>query len=48
LVQIALSIVKGLGTGGGHMKSAGGQIPLDKSRSYNDIVTELKKRLIKR
>lgn len=45
---IALNIVKGLGTGGGHMKSAGGQIPLPKSNSYENIVEEIKKRLMRK
>lgn len=45
---IALSIVKGIGTGGGHMKSAGGQIPIDKNTSYSNIVDEIKKRLIRK
>lgn len=46
--MIALQIVKGLGTGGGHMKSAGGQIPLQKNINYEDIVVEIKKRLIRK
>ncbi len=45
--SIALSIVKGIGYGGGHMKSAGGQIPI-KSKSYDQIVELLKGRLIKK
>ncbi|WP_022849923.1 DHH family phosphoesterase [Limisalsivibrio acetivorans] len=45
--RIATSIVRGLGTGGGHMKSAGGQISLEK-RTYEEAVTEIKKRLLKR
>lgn len=44
---IALSIVKGLGTGGGHMQSAGGQIPI-KKRSYEEIVELIKLRLLKK
>jgi len=42
---IALSIVRGLGSGGGHMKSAGGQISLD-DKKYSDVVEVLKNRLI--
>lgn len=45
--HIALSIVKGIGYGGGHMKSAGGQIPL-KSKTYEQVVEILKSRLLKR
>lgn len=45
--NIALSIVKGIGYGGGHMKSAGGQIPL-KSKTYEQVVEILKSRLLKR
>ena len=44
---IALAIVRGIGYGGGHMKSAGGQIPL-KSKTYEQVVEILKSRLIKR
>lgn len=44
---IALQIVRNLGTGGGHMKSAGGQIPL-KDRDYKNILEILKKRLLKK
>lgn len=44
---IALAIVKGIGFGGGHMKSAGGQIPL-KSRTYEQIIELLKSRLLKK
>jgi nanoRNase/pAp phosphatase (c-di-AMP/oligoRNAs hydrolase) len=36
---------RGIGTGGGHMKSAGGQIPLN-DKNYNEIVETVKKRLI--
>lgn len=45
--HIALSIVKGIGYGGGHMKSAGGQIPL-KSKTYEQVVEILKSRLLMR
>jgi nanoRNase/pAp phosphatase (c-di-AMP/oligoRNAs hydrolase) len=45
--RIASAIVKGIGTGGGHMKSAGGQINLEKM-PYDQVVPELKKRLLKR
>lgn len=44
---IALSIVKGLGTGGGHMQSAGGQVPI-KKRTYEEIVKLIKNRLLKK
>lgn len=43
--HIALSLVRGIGTGGGHMKSAGGQIPL-KENNYDEIVTKVKERLL--
>ncbi|MCX8084771.1 MAG: bifunctional oligoribonuclease/PAP phosphatase NrnA [Calditerrivibrio sp.] len=46
--MIALGIVKGIGTGGGHMKSAGGQIPLAKASEYENYVIEIKRRLIKK
>lgn len=45
--SIALSIVRGIGYGGGHMKSAGGQVPL-KSRTYEQVVEILKSRLLKK
>lgn len=45
--SIALSIVRGIGYGGGHMKSAGGQIPI-KSKTYEQIVELLKSRLLKK
>lgn len=45
--QIAISIVKGIGYGGGHMKSAGGQVPI-KKKTYEQIVSLLKKRLLRR
>ena len=44
---IALSIVRGIVYGGGHMKSAGGQIPL-KSKTYEQIIEILKSRLLKK
>lgn len=44
---IALAIVRGIGYGGGHMKSAGGQVPI-KSKTYEQIVEILKSRLLKR
>jgi nanoRNase/pAp phosphatase (c-di-AMP/oligoRNAs hydrolase) len=44
---IALNIVKGIGTGGGHMQSAGGQIPLN-NRTYDEILEIIKKRLLKK
>ncbi|MEC9492232.1 DHH family phosphoesterase [Flexistipes sp.] len=43
--HIALGLVRGIGTGGGHMKSAGGQIPL-KEYNYDEIVTKVKERLL--
>lgn len=45
--SLATRIVKGIGTGGGHMKSAGGQINLGKI-SYEDAVKELKERLLRK
>ncbi len=44
---IALNIVKGIGTGGGHIQSAGGQIPL-KDKTYEEILEIIKKRLLKK
>ncbi|MGA1862948.1 bifunctional oligoribonuclease/PAP phosphatase NrnA [Deferribacter thermophilus] len=44
---IALQIVRGLGTGGGHMKSAGGQISLN-NKTYEEVVDILKKRILKK
>lgn len=44
--SIALSIVRKLGTGGGHMKSAGGQIPLNQQYNYEEVCNILKKRLL--
>ncbi|MDR0453782.1 MAG: DHH family phosphoesterase [Deferribacteraceae bacterium] len=44
--RIAMKIVKGIGYGGGHTKSAGGQIPLI-NRVYSEIVGILKSRLLK-
>lgn len=43
--SIALSIVRGIGTGGGHMKSAGGQIPLE-GKTYQEIVQIIKRRIL--
>lgn len=45
--SIAIAIVKNIGTGGGHMKSAGGQIPIN-GRTYSEICDIIKKRLLKR
>ncbi len=45
--HIAISIVKGIGYGGGHMKSAGGQVPLRK-KTYEQVVGLLKTRLLMR
>lgn len=44
--NIAKKMVKGVGYGGGHVKSAGGQVPLAQ-RSYEDAVKILKTRLLK-
>ncbi len=44
--HIAMRMVKGIGYGGGHMKSAGGQIPLT-NKNYSEIVFLLKSRLLK-
>ncbi|MDR2104159.1 MAG: DHH family phosphoesterase [Deferribacteraceae bacterium] len=43
---IAIKIVKGIGYGGGHVKSAGGQIPLA-GKVYADVAALLKTRLMK-
>jgi hypothetical protein len=43
---IAIRIVKGIGYGGGHTKSAGGQIPLA-GKVYTDVSALIKGRLIK-
>ncbi len=43
--KLASSIVKGLGHGGGHVKSAGGQIQLT-NKTYEQVVKLLKTRLI--
>jgi len=45
--RIAMTLVKGLGTGGGHMKSAGGQINLNK-KSYDEAALIIKERLLKK
>ncbi|MGA1845914.1 DHH family phosphoesterase [Deferribacter abyssi] len=45
--SIALQIVRNLGTGGGHIKSAGGQIPLN-DRDYSQVIGILRKRLLKK
>lgn len=42
---IASHITKGIGSGGGHLKSAGGQISLD-NKNYIDVVSLVKKRLL--
>ena len=44
---IAMKMVKGIGYGGGHKKSAGGQVPLINNRIYSDTVNMLKSRLLK-
>ena len=43
---IAKKMVKGIGYGGGHVKSAGGQIPLT-NRDYAEITATLKTKLLK-
>lgn len=45
---MAVSLVKDIGYGGGHMKSAGGQIPLTDKLSYAEAVLILKDRLIQK
>jgi nanoRNase/pAp phosphatase (c-di-AMP/oligoRNAs hydrolase) len=45
--RMALAMVKGLGTGGGHMKSAGGQISLA-GKDYSEVSAVMKTRLLKR
>ncbi len=45
--RIAMSLVKGLGTGGGHMKSAGGQINLA-GKNFEEITAIIKTRLLKK
>jgi len=45
---MAISLVKDIGYGGGHMKSAGGQIPLTDTLSYAEAVAILKDRLIQK
>ena len=45
--HIAMKIVKGIGYGGGHIKSAGGQVPLVNNKIYSDTVNTLKSRLLK-
>ncbi len=44
--RVAMKIVKGIGYGGGHTQSAGGQIPLT-NRVYSEMVGILKSRLLK-
>jgi nanoRNase/pAp phosphatase (c-di-AMP/oligoRNAs hydrolase) len=44
--HIAMKIVKGIGYGGGHVQTAGGQIPL-LSKVYTDISAMMKQRLLK-
>jgi nanoRNase/pAp phosphatase (c-di-AMP/oligoRNAs hydrolase) len=44
--HIAIRIVKGIGYGGGHIKSAGGQIPLA-GKVYSEIAALIKARLMK-
>ncbi|GAB7140202.1 DHH family phosphoesterase [Deferribacterales bacterium RsTz2092] len=46
LSKVALKIVAGIGYGGGHIKSAGGQIILE-DRAYEDVVLITKERLLK-
>lgn len=45
--RIAMVIVKGIGSGGGHMKSAGGQINLE-DKNYTDVCAIIKNRLLKK
>lgn len=45
--RMAMSLVKGLGTGGGHMKSAGGQINLE-DNNFDEVISVIKTRLLKR
>ena len=45
--RMAMYLVKGLGTGGGHMKSAGGQLLLS-NKSYPEVIAIIKERLLKR
>ena len=45
---MAISLVKDIGYGGGHMKSAGGQVPLTDKLTYKEAVKILKKRLIEK
>lgn len=45
--RMAMVLVKGLGTGGGHMKSAGGQLIL-KDKDYTTVISTIKERLLKR
>jgi nanoRNase/pAp phosphatase (c-di-AMP/oligoRNAs hydrolase) len=42
---IATQITKGIGSGGGHVKSAGGQIPLE-NKEYKEVVSIIKQRLL--
>ncbi|PLX66131.1 MAG: phosphoesterase [Denitrovibrio sp.] len=45
--RIAMLLVKGLGTGGGHMKSAGGQINLE-GKDFEEVTAIIKGRLLKK
>ena len=45
--RIAMRIVQGIGYGGGHVKTAGGQVPLA-GKDYAETIGILKSRLIKR
>ncbi len=45
--RMAISLVKGLGTGGGHMKSAGGQLNLT-DKEYQTVINTIKERLLKK
>jgi len=45
--RIAMALVKGVGTGGGHMKSAGGQINLV-GKDFEEVTSLIKARLLKR
>ncbi|MGE4319765.1 MAG: bifunctional oligoribonuclease/PAP phosphatase NrnA [Deferribacterales bacterium] len=45
--RMAMYLVKGLGSGGGHMKSAGGQLNLT-DKNYQETIAVIKDRLLKR
>lgn len=45
--RMAMYLVKDLGTGGGHMKTAGGQLNLV-DKNYSEVIAVIKERLLKR